>query len=59
MAGAPDENPPGMIAPAVAAALADGRLHVFPGLTHFGPMQDPEAVAREVVAFADEVLPRR
>ena len=59
MAGAPDENPPGMIAPAIAEALADGRLHVVPGLSHFGPMQDPPAVAREVVAFADEVLPRR
>jgi pimeloyl-ACP methyl ester carboxylesterase len=47
-----------MIAPAIADALADGRLHVFPGLTHFGPMQDPTAVAREVVAFADKVLPR-
>jgi pimeloyl-ACP methyl ester carboxylesterase len=59
MAGTPDENPPGMLAPLVADALADGRLHVFPGLSHFGPMQDPEAVAREVVAFADGVLPRR
>ena len=58
MAGTPDENPPGMIAPAVAEELPDGRLHVFSGLSHFGPMQDPAAVAREVMAFADEVLPR-
>lgn len=55
MAGTPEENPPGMIAPVVAEALADGRLLVFPQLTHFGPMQDPDAVAAAMVEFADEV----
>jgi 3-oxoadipate enol-lactonase len=59
MAGTPEANPPGMIAPVVAEALADGRLLVFPQLTHFGPMQDPEAVAAAMVDFADQVRAAR
>jgi pimeloyl-ACP methyl ester carboxylesterase len=56
MSGSSEENPPGLIAPAVAAALPEGRLRVLPRLSHFGPMQDPAAVAHEIVVFADEVL---
>ena len=45
------------IGPAVverqAAALPDATTHVIPGLGHFGPLQDPDAVAALVVkAFA-------
>ena len=41
------------IGPAVveaqAAALPDATTHVVPGLGHFGPLQDPDAVASLVV----------
>ena len=37
----------------VAARLPAARLEVLPGLTHFGPLEDPEAVAQAVLqAFA-------
>jgi pimeloyl-ACP methyl ester carboxylesterase len=40
---------PGMVAPAQAAAIPAGRLVVAEGLGHFGPVQDPGLVARQVV----------
>jgi pimeloyl-ACP methyl ester carboxylesterase len=55
MAGSPEGNAPGLIAPVVAEALPLGRLTVLDDLTHFGPMQDPALVARHILAFADEV----
>jgi pimeloyl-ACP methyl ester carboxylesterase len=43
---------------AVADALADATVVTFPELGHFGPLQDPEAVARSVrAAFADDPAP--
>ncbi|MFT7474654.1 MAG: pimeloyl-ACP methyl ester carboxylesterase [Verrucomicrobiales bacterium] len=36
---------PAQLAPQVADALPNGRLLEFPTLTHFGPLQDPVAVA--------------
>lgn len=48
---------PGLIA-RQAAALADARTEVFPGLGHFGPLQDPPAVA-QAVARAFRVHPGR
>jgi pimeloyl-ACP methyl ester carboxylesterase len=37
--------------PLVAAALPQGRVATFPALGHFGPLEDPEAVAAEVLAL--------
>lgn len=39
---------PAGIAPAVAEALPKGQLERMDDLTHFGPMQDPAAVARHI-----------
>lgn len=36
----------------VVDRLPDAELRVLPGLGHFGPLQDPEAVARSVLASA-------
>ena len=55
MAGSPQGNPPGQIAPVVAEALPLGHLTVLDDLTHFGPMQNPASVARHILAFADEI----
>lgn len=46
--GMPDPGP-GSLAPAQAAAVAGGRRTVLDGLGHFGPVQDPDAVARSVI----------
>ena len=36
-----------------AEALPHGRMEVLPGLGHFGPLEDPDAVAESVLrAFA-------
>src|SRR5690606_17235191 len=45
-----EEVPPATWAPAVAAALPHGREHVLAGVQHFGPLQDPDAVAADVAA---------
>jgi pimeloyl-ACP methyl ester carboxylesterase len=44
---------PGMLAPVQAQAIRHGRLVVAEGLGHFGPVQDPDLVARQVVAAFD------
>ena len=36
----------------VVDRLADGRLEVLPGLGHFGPLQDPDAVAASILRFS-------
>jgi pimeloyl-ACP methyl ester carboxylesterase len=41
--------PAAMAAP-IAEALPSGRLETFEGLTHFGPMEDAEAIARSILA---------
>jgi pimeloyl-ACP methyl ester carboxylesterase len=45
------------IIPKLAQMIVDrlprGRLEVMPGLGHFGPLQDPAAVAASILAFAD------
>jgi pimeloyl-ACP methyl ester carboxylesterase len=33
---------------AQVATLPDGRVETFDGLGHFGPMEDPAAVARRI-----------
>ena len=40
---------PAMFAPAIAAGLAGGRLEQHPNLSHFGPMEDPDAIAESIV----------
>ena len=44
------------IVPALAEMIVDrlpqGRLEIVPGLGHFGPLQDPDAVAASILAFA-------
>jgi len=43
-----NELPP-LLAPAVAAALGDGRLETIEGVTHFAPMEDGAGVARSIL----------
>jgi pimeloyl-ACP methyl ester carboxylesterase len=45
-----DGSMPAQIAPLVAEALPHGRLERHPRLTHFGPMEDPAAVAAAIRA---------
>ena len=45
-----DGGMPAGMAPLVVEALPDGRLETFPDLTHFGPMEDPPAVAAAIRA---------
>jgi pimeloyl-ACP methyl ester carboxylesterase len=56
LSGSAVDNPPGAMAPLVAAALPKGRYCGLTELTHLGPMEDPAAVAAQVLAFADGVL---
>jgi pimeloyl-ACP methyl ester carboxylesterase len=42
---------PPKLAPLVAEALGRGRWVEFDGLSHFGPMEDPEAMARSIIGF--------
>jgi pimeloyl-ACP methyl ester carboxylesterase len=51
--GSGDGAPPSWAAAAVAEALPHGRLVTMEQLTHFGPMEDPDAVA---AAIADDML---
>jgi pimeloyl-ACP methyl ester carboxylesterase len=45
-----DQDGPAQFAPAIAAALPHGRLERHPDLSHFGPMEDPPAVAAAIRA---------
>jgi pimeloyl-ACP methyl ester carboxylesterase len=44
---------PGLVAPAIVGGLPAGRLERHPGLTHFGPMEDPAVLAAPVRAALD------
>lgn len=44
---------PASSGPAIIAALTQGRLLERPHLGHFGPLQDPDLVARDVLDVAD------
>ena len=48
--GREDAFSPSMFAPEVVGALPDGRLEDHPDLGHFGPMEDPGAIARSITA---------
>jgi hypothetical protein len=37
----------------IVDALPQGRLELFPELTHFGPMQDPARIAAAIRAALD------
>ncbi|HEX2576284.1 MAG TPA: alpha/beta hydrolase [Aquihabitans sp.] len=51
--GARDGGPgPGAFAPAIAEALPRGSLRRYGHLGHFGPFQDPDTIADDVIAFA-------
>ena len=52
-------NPPGELGPVVAGALPHGQVVTLPQLSHFGPMEDPAAVAAEIRAFAGAPAGRR
>lgn len=50
--GGSDPSPgPADVAPLVADALANGQLRRHPDLTHFGPFQDPDGIARDAIDF--------
>jgi pimeloyl-ACP methyl ester carboxylesterase len=48
VAASSDGMPPSAVAPMVARSLPRGRLHPFPHLTHFGPMEDPSGIAAAI-----------
>jgi pimeloyl-ACP methyl ester carboxylesterase len=48
VAASGDGAPPAKLAPYVAEALPHGRLERFRELTHFGPMEDPGAIATAI-----------
>ncbi len=43
----------------ISARLPRGRVHVFDDLGHFGPLEDPERFAAEVLGFAAEPVEER
>lgn len=52
-----DEWGPASITAPATAALRDGRLVAHDELSHFGPMEDPEGLAREIGAFLASFSP--
>ena len=46
-----------MFAPAIVDALPDGRIEEHPELGHFGPLQDPAAIAASIRAAAEAAPP--
>jgi pimeloyl-ACP methyl ester carboxylesterase len=48
VAGRPDAVGPGVFAPAIADALPQGTIIERPHLGHFGPLEDPAAMAKDV-----------
>jgi pimeloyl-ACP methyl ester carboxylesterase len=53
VAASEDGGAPARAAPLIVDALPQGRLELFPELTHFGPMQDPARVAAAIRAALD------
>ena len=51
VSGRPEGIGPGAFAPAIAEALPGGNLIVRPDLGHFGPLEDPEAMAAQVAGW--------
>jgi pimeloyl-ACP methyl ester carboxylesterase len=46
---------PASFAPNIAVALSHGHLSIHPELGHFGPLQDPEAMAAELTGWVTQV----
>jgi pimeloyl-ACP methyl ester carboxylesterase len=46
--GVPEEDRPSAWAPEIVRRLPQGREVVLPGLSHFGPLEDPVAVAQSI-----------
>lgn len=53
VAASEDGGAPARVAPLLVDALPQGRLELFPELTHFGPMEDPAGIAAAVRAALD------
>ncbi len=51
--GRPEPMSPAAFAPAIAAALPRGTLMERPRLGHFGPLEDPEAMAADVADWVE------
>jgi pimeloyl-ACP methyl ester carboxylesterase len=51
VSGRPDGIGPGAFAPMIAETLPHGILIVRPDLGHFGPLEDPDAMAAEVAGW--------
>jgi pimeloyl-ACP methyl ester carboxylesterase len=47
------------LATRIAERLPNGELQVFPGLGHFGPQQDPDAIVESMLQFATQPSGRR
>lgn len=54
--GAEQPFAPSAFAPAIAADAPRGRVSAHPELGHFGPLEDPDAMAEELAAFIKEVV---
>ncbi|MBT95755.1 MAG: hypothetical protein CL431_07295 [Acidimicrobiaceae bacterium] len=48
VAGGGDKEGPAQIAPKIAQELVNGRFEMFPELTHFAPMEDPDFIATKI-----------
>jgi pimeloyl-ACP methyl ester carboxylesterase len=48
-----------LLAPRIAERLPHGQLEAFPGLGHFGPQEDPDAIVASMEAFATQPSGRR
>jgi pimeloyl-ACP methyl ester carboxylesterase len=53
VAASEDGGGPARVAPLIVDALPQGRLVLFPELTHFGPMEDPAGIAAAIRAALD------
>ena len=51
LAGRDRTEGPGALAEPVAIALPRGEFHAFDDLSHFGPMEDPIAIAARIESF--------
>ena len=44
---------PAAFGPGIVAAMPKAQLQEYPHLGHFGPLQDPDSVAEDILAFAE------
>lgn len=57
--GRPERWGPAALAPGIADAIPGAVLEEHPELGHFGPLEDPEAMAGSVLALVSKVSPQR